>query len=115
MIFFTFLCWSSWIYVLFTINPEKTNRIGFVLFYLSMFLAASGLAALIGFLFRFVLLKHELVFHSVSEAFRQSFLFAILIVVSFFLLSKNMFSWTNLLLLMVGLSVVEFFLISQKN
>ncbi|MEA3463714.1 MAG: hypothetical protein U9R14_01380 [Patescibacteria group bacterium] len=98
-----------------TVNPEATNWIGFLLFYLSLFLALAGSATLIGFLIRFAALKHELVFNSVKNAFRQSFFFAFLITAVLLLLSNDLFTWINLGLLVVGLSVLEFFLISYDS
>lgn len=115
MIIAALICWTAFGFILWTVNPEVTNWIGFLLFYLSLFLAASGTAAIIGFTVRFIGLKHELVFNSVKAAFRQSFLFAFLIIAALFLLSKGLFSWLNLILLIVGLSVLEFFMISYKN
>jgi hypothetical protein len=85
------------------------------LFYLSFFLALTGSAALLGFFIRFVILKHELAFRAVKEAFRQSFLFSFLIIASLFLLSRNLFTWVNLGLLIVGLTVLEFFLLSYTK
>lgn len=108
----TAICWTAWVFVLFMINPLVTNWIGFAMFYSSLFLALVGSSALIGFVVRFTYLKQELVWRLVKEAFRQSFLFAILIVVSLILLSKDLFSWLNLLFLILGLSILEFFLIS---
>ncbi len=115
MISSTVICWITFFFVILSVNPYTTNLVGFLLFYLSLFLSLVGSAAIIGFFVRFVRLKHELAFRSVSEAFRQSFLFATLIVVSLLLLSKNLFSWLNLILLIIGLSVLEFFLISYKK
>ena len=111
----TAICWTAFIFILWTVNPEVTNWIGFLLFYLSLFLALIGSITIIGFLVRFIWLKHELVFNSVKIAFRQSFLFAFLIIAVLFLLSKDLFSWLNLGLLIVGLSVLEFFLISYGS
>lgn len=111
----TAVCWLAWIYLLFAINPESTNWIGFLLFYLSLFLSLVGTAALVGFLIRFVGLKQILAFRSVKEAFRQSFLFALLIVVSLILLSQDLFTWFNLLFLVIGLSILEFFLLSYSK
>jgi hypothetical protein len=111
----TFLCVLSCVYILFTVNPEATNWIGFSLFYVSLSLSLIGISALLGFLFRFIILKKELAFRLVKDAFRQSFLFSALIVISLFLLSKGMFSWLNLLLLVVGLTVMEFFWLSYEK
>lgn len=115
MITTTLVCWVAFGFVLWNINPEITNWIGFLLFYLSLFLSLIGTAAIIGFLVRFIWLNHELIFNSVKVAFRQSFLFAFLIIAVLFLLSKNLFTWMNLGLLIVGLSMLEFFLISYSK
>lgn len=111
----TFMCWLAWSFVLFMINPETTNWIGIMLFYASLFVAIVGLAAILGFLVRFIALKKTLAFRSVKEAFRQSFLFALLIIISLILLSKNLFTWLNLLFLISGLTILEFFLISYDK
>lgn len=115
MIFATSLCWSAFAMVLYSINPDITNQVGFSLFYLSLFLAVSGTASIIGFIIRFIGLKHEMAVCSVKAAFRQSFLFAGMIVISLLLLANNLFSWLNLVLLIVGLSVLEYFLISYAQ
>jgi len=112
MTFATLIAWGIFGFVLFNINPLITNWIGFSFFYVSLFLALLGSAALIGFLVRFVILKKELAFRLVAEAFRQSFLFSLFVVASLLLLSKDLFSWLNLLLLIISLSVLEYFLIS---
>lgn len=109
------LCWGACVSVLFLVNPEMTNWIGFSLFYSSLFLAIVGTAAIIGFFIRFVLLKQELAFRLVKEAFRQSFLIATLILISLILLSYGLFTWLNLLFLILGLTILEFFLLSYKD
>ena len=111
----TLICWAAWNYIIWSINPEITNWIGFLLFYFSLFAALTGTAAIVGFIVRFAALKQKLAFHSVQEAFRQSFLFATLIVVSLLLLSRDLFTWLNLFLLIIGLSLLEFFLISYEK
>ncbi|MEA1963054.1 MAG: hypothetical protein U9M94_02320 [Patescibacteria group bacterium] len=108
----TAVCWLIWLYVLWMINPVLTNWIGFVLFYFSLFLALIGTGAIFGFAVRFIALKKELAFRLVKESFRQSFLFALLIIISLILLSYSLFTWLNLILLIFGLSVLEFFMLS---
>ncbi|MCK5211896.1 hypothetical protein KAJ89_04295 [Candidatus Parcubacteria bacterium] len=115
MIAMTLLCWSAWAMVLFTIDPSITDWIGLTLFYSSLFLSIVGTATIIGFLLRFVVLKQELAWRIVKEAFRQSFLFALLIVVSLILLSHNLFTWLNLLFLVIGLTILEFFMLSMEK
>ena len=111
----TLLSWSIFVFVLFAINPLTTNYIGFVLFYVSLFISLVGTTALLGFFIRFVAMRQELAFRHVAEAFRQSFLFSALVVASLFLFAQHLFTWLNLLLLAFGLSVLEFFFISYKK
>ncbi|MCX6796045.1 MAG: hypothetical protein NTW06_00935 [Candidatus Falkowbacteria bacterium] len=115
MIIVTLICWLIWFYIIWSVNPETTNWFGFSLFYFSLFLALSGTASIMGFFVRFVALKKELAYRLVKEAFRQSFLFAGLIIISLVLLSKGLFSWLNLLLLIIGLSALEYFLLSWQK
>ena len=115
MIIATLICWGAFVFVLNTINPEITNSLGFFLFYSSLFLAVSGLAAIVGFLVRFWLLKQKLAFYSVNSAFRQSFLFGLLVVSVLILLANNLFTILNVILLTVIITLIEFFLISHRK
>lgn len=115
MTIMTSVCWLVCGVVLWTIDPIETNWIGFSLFYLSSFLSVMGTATIVGFLIRFIALKQVLAFRAVKNAFRQSFLFALLIVVSFFLLSKDLFSCLNLFFLIISLLVLEFFLLGYSD
>ena len=108
----TALCWLAFIYVIRLVNPETTNATGFFLFYLSLFLSLSGTTAIIGFLVRFVIFAHELAVEKVKIAFRQSFLFSGFVVVALLLLARGLLNWLNLIILIVGLSALEFFLLS---
>lgn len=111
----TIVCWVAWLYTVITIDPNLTNWIGFLLFYVSLFLSIVGTATMVGFFARFIILKQKLAFHSVKEAFRQSFLFAILIIISLILLSRDLFTWMNMAFLVIGLSVLEFFLLEYEK
>lgn len=115
----TAFCWLTFGYIVLTVDPETTNSTGFFLFYLSLLFSIIGTTAIIGFVVRFVVFRHELVINTaclpasqVKVAFRQSFFFAGFIVASLFLLSRNLLSWLNLSILIIGLSALEFFLLS---
>lgn len=115
MIFTTLVCWGIFVGVVITIDPNTTNWPGFIMFYASLFLAILGTSTIFGFLFRFLLLKQQLAFRAVGEAFRQSFLFAILIIAALFLLSHHLFTWLNITFLIAGLALLELFLISYSR
>lgn len=112
----TAMCWTIFLFVASVVNPELTNWLGFLLFYLSLFMAVSGTASLIGFLIRFVALRHELAFYAVKVAYRQSFLFALFIIAILILLSQSLFTWLNLLMLVAVFVIAEMVMIhSQKT
>ncbi len=111
----TAVCWVILALILNMTDPFHTNWIGFMLFYGSLFLAIMGTAAIVGFLVRFVLLKHELVFRSVKAAFRQSFLIGLLMISVLILISQDLFSWVNLFLLIFGLTLLEYFLVTYDR
>jgi len=111
----TAICWSAFAVVVNIADPETTNKVGFILFYISLFLSLVGTSAIVGFLFRFIALRKELVFRQVMIAFRQSFLFSAAIIVGLILQSFQMLTWYNAFFLVVALTVLEFFLISYKR
>lgn len=110
------ICWTIFLFVTSVVNPETTSYLGFILFYLSLFMAVSGTASLVGFLVRFVALRHELVFYAVKIAYRQSFMFALFVVITLILLSYDLFTWLNLVMLLAVFLIMETVMIhSQKN
>ena len=115
MMFCDLVLWGVFGYIVTIVDPFATNWLGLTLFYVSLFVALSGAFAVLGFVIRFVGLKKELVFHSVRNAFRQSFLFSFLIVAVLFLQARELFSWTNVTFLALGLTLLEFFLLSQSR
>jgi hypothetical protein len=115
MISTTLVCWGIFAGVVMNVNPNATNWPGFVLFYVSLFLALLGTSAILGFLLRFAVFRQELAFRAVSEAFRQSFLFAFLAIAALFLLANHLFTWLNIALLVAALALIEFFLIAYER
>ncbi len=111
----TAVCWFITVLMLNLIDPTTTNWLGFMLFYVSLFLSLSGTAALVGFIIRFVALRRELAFYAVSTAFRQSFLFALFIVIALFLLAASLFTWLNVALLLIIFAILELFVASYKK
>lgn len=111
----TAFCWGIFIFVAGLVNPELTNWLGFLLFYLSLFAALSGTIFLLGFIFRFVALKKELAFNLVRNAFRQAFLLALFIVIILVLKAQDLFTWLNLSLLVFIFAVLELFVSGYKK
>ena len=110
----TAICWSVFLFVTDLVDPERTNWLGFLLFYAALFLSAAGTASLLGFVVRFKMLRHELAYRVVRLAFKQAFIFALFIVGLFILLASNLFTWLNLILLIIIFGIWEYFSSHKK-
>ena len=77
----TAICWGIFFFVASLVDPTATNWLGFLLFYLALFISLVGTIAIIGFVLRFVALRKELAFNLVKVSFRQSFLFSLFVVI----------------------------------
>ena len=111
----TAACWGLFFFVVSLVDPNYTNWIGFVLFYLALFLSLSGTIALLGFVFRFFALKKELAFNLVKVSFRQSFIFSLFVIFLLLLKSWDLFNWLNLALLIIIFIILELFLTGYRK
>ncbi len=111
----TGICWGAWAFVAGIVDPTKTNWLGFVLFYLSLFLALAGTFSLVGFVFRFVIFKGEVAFRAVKLAFRQSFVFSFFVIILLLLAAKSLLTWMNFGILAVLFVALEFFVASRSK
>lgn len=108
------ITWAIFIFLATMINPETSNWLGFTFFYFSLFLALSGTINILSFLIRRNIFKKNLDFHLAKSSFRQSFLFSFLIIAIMFMLAENLFSWLNIIILIIILSIIEYILISDS-
>jgi len=105
----TALCWVVWFLVLGNVNPNQAGVVGFILFYVSLFLSLTGTISVIGFLIRKRIDKNDtVVFHHVKHTFRQGLLISALI------LSTLLLSQFKMLNLLTGILVVILFLIIES-
>jgi len=110
--FATLVCWSAVGAVLYAIDPFASGAFGITLFYASLFLALMGTLALAGIIMRKVLFHEEPHFVRVAVAFRQSILFALLIMTVLWLAHLHVLRWWLVVLLIVFFTVVEYLLLS---
>jgi len=115
MIIATLMTWLGFGIIILNIDPETTNWLGIALFYITLLIALTGTASIIGFIIRFLFLKHELIARSVFVAFRQGFLMALLLSSILFLFSRGFFSILNISLLILGITALEFLLLSLES
>lgn len=105
----------AWVLVVLNINPSQTGFFGFVVFYLTLFIALQGFFTSVPTLLRSIIYRHRNTEEIIVISLRQGFLLTILILGSLFLLSQNLLFWWSLLLMIGFLSLIEFFFISTKH
>lgn len=106
--------WFIFVFLARAIDPEITNWVGFVLFYSSLFLALSGSLTVFGFFTRSLFSRKNLKINLVRTSFRQSFLFSFLFISILFMLAENLFSWLNVIIIILILSILEYIFMSDK-
>lgn len=115
MSFLTAICWAVFFWVAGVINPNTTNWLGLLTFYITLAIALIGTSSILGLVFRFIFHREEVVFNCVKNSFRQSFLFSFFIISLLILKSNDLFSWINLAILVIIFTVLEIFLRSRKK
>lgn len=110
----TLLCWSAFGIVIFRIDPYTGGFLGLLLFFVSLFFAVWGTLSLLGFVLRFILLRNTVPFRYIGTSLRQAFWFAVILCLSLFIVTQEIYAWWMSLLLILGFSILEGFFIARR-
>lgn len=114
MVVGTALCWLMWILVIFNIEP-MSGIFALFFFYASLFLSLLGTLSIIGLSTRVILLRKNVIFKQVRNSFRQALLLSTFFIISLILQSQRILFWWNAALIIIGFTVLEFFIVSYKH
>jgi len=104
----TLMCWIVLFVVLGNVDPTESGSLGFVFFYLSLFLSLTGTFAVIGFFIKEKFSKSEVViFKHVRRSFQQGVLISGLLVISLFMLQFKFLNWLTGVLLIIIFLIIE--------
>lgn len=115
MLISTALCWFSWALIIVYIDPEKTNFLGFLSFYISFFFALIGTFTLVGFYLRVRFSRNEVLFAHVSPSFRQAILLSIILIGCLLLQSLEILTWWDGGLFVASVGLLEFYFMSRRQ
>lgn len=90
-----------WLLVLFFLDPIQAGLAGYILFFLSFFLAVAGLAGLLGFAARRGLQAQQLSAYSVRSALRQGIMLALFACLLLLLVRLRVYQWWVAVIVMV--------------
>ncbi len=112
----TVICWVTWCFIIFTLDPSNAGSLGMVFFYLSLFLALIGTFSVIIFLTRRLIVKNdEVIFRHVKKTFRQSVIVAALLIFALYLLQLHLLTWWNGILLITLFVFLEAVIFTNRR
>jgi len=111
----TFISLFSLILVVYNIDPEKSELIGKILFYLSLFLFLSGIFILFLIWLRRKSGGEKVALVQVGMNFRQGILLALLAIVLLFLQNLKILVWWDGLLATAGIFLIELYFLSRRS
>ncbi len=109
------ISWGLFAFVIKTVDPFTTNWLGFLIFYASLLSSLIGTFSIVGFLLRYYFVKEKIIFNLVKISFRQSFVLSLFIISYLILKSFDLFSWINLILLIILFTFIEISLSTKKK
>ncbi len=105
---------AAWIVTIKYINPDISGLFGVILFFASFFIGLTGVGALLGLYVRILFSKNEVLFAAILPSFRQGVLLATCATLLLFLQSLQLFRWWDALIVIIIISLIEFFFHSKE-
>lgn len=117
MLFATTLCWVALFFVMINVDPFETNMLGFVFFYVSLFLSLLGTVSMIIFLCYRLFASRDLpLFRYVQISFRQSLFISSFLVVFLFLQGQGYLNmWNSAILISIFILLISFSLSVKRT
>lgn len=109
------LAWAVWLVVLSWLDPVQAGWIGFLLFFLSLFLAVAGSAGLIGYGVRRIINPGQHPTYSVRPALRQGILLGLFLDLLLALQLLRLLRWWIAFILIVLLLSTELVFLSYDQ
>lgn len=103
---------AAWGIVVYYVDPEHSGKIGYLLFYLTLFLFLSALFILILVPAK-RMARSEISSGQISASFRQGIILSLLVVFLLFLQSFRALTWWDGLLAVAGALLLELFFLSR--
>jgi len=107
--------WLGWWWTVISIDPFTTNFLGFLLFYLTLFLALMGTFTLLGVYIRKMRTPDALLFHLVTLSSRQGIVLSIIFVSLLLLQSQRWLKPWNVLLILIVAFAIEFSIVYKTQ
>lgn len=111
----TIISWLIWFMILNWLDPREAGMVGFILFFLALFLAIASTTSLIGYGVRRLIAAGQLPAYRVRHSLRQGMLLGLLIDLLLFLQLLRIVRWWLALLAALIFVLIEFVFLSYDR
>ncbi len=109
------ISWSIWGLIVSWLDPTEAGTLGFLLFFLAVFLAVASTSALLGYIVRRVTAGNQLPAHSVRPAIRQGMLLGLFVDLLLFLQLLRLMQWWVVAIATILFLSIEFVFLSYDR
>lgn len=109
------LTWAIWALIINALNPYQAGWVGFVLFFLALFVALSSIASLVGYGARRLVVAAQPPAYRVRSSIRQGVLLGLLTTVLLGLQLARLAQWWLVLIVVVLFVTTEFIFLSYDR
>lgn len=106
--------WAAFWVVIFKLDPYQSTALALFFFFLSLFFALTTTFTFIGFYVRKWFSKNEIYFRHINISLRQGALLSFCALGCLFFLLLGVLTWWNGLLLVVIITLLEFYFTSKE-
>ncbi|MFH1353727.1 MAG: hypothetical protein ABIH36_00375 [bacterium] len=100
--------WTIWVAIIKFLDPVQAGTIGFLLFFLALFLAAASTAGLVGYVIRHLFAPRQLSAYAVRTSLRQGILLGLFLDLLLLLQLLHFYRWWLALLAIAIFIFIEF-------
>jgi len=104
------ISWAAWLMVVIKLNPFESTSLALALFFVSLFFVLLCTFTLGGFYIRRYMDRGELQRYQMATSLRQAILLSLCVNTCLFLLMLGLLSWWSGLLLVILITLAEFYM-----
>jgi len=108
----TILAWAIWAAIIMLLDPTKAGLLGYLLFFLTLFLAVASTSGLAGYVIRRIITPNQLAAYTVRISLRQGLLLGLFLDILLFLQLTKIYQWWLIVIVIVLFLTIELIFLS---
>lgn len=108
----TIISWAIWVAIISWLDPLSAGWLGYLLFFLVLFLAVASASGIIGYVVRRIITPQQLSAYAVRVALRQGLLLGLFLDILLFLQLTRLYQWWIAIIVIVLFLSIELVFLS---